>query len=449
MSMNAALPRQIASRAGLRLDQAPPLSIPLRFFLSAPLFMLAGAALLIGSPGDPALSRYLFPTIALTHLTTLGVLSMVMFGALYQLTPVVAASPVPRIGTARLVHATLCVGTLGLASGLLLHQRHLLYPAIGALGLAWFAFIVPVGLALWRSPAGTEATVKGMRLAVLCLGLVGALGLWIAHGHAGLPFPGPRPLWMGVHLGLGLLGWVGSLITAVSFQVLPMFYLTPPLSAAHQKTLLVAIACSVVLAVLGLTASALLPAQPAASVARVLSYAWLPAAASVWVAMPLLTLRAIARRQRKRADASLRFWKAGLGCALLCAGLSVAAVSREDPRTELLLGWFAIFGWALLIMHGMLYRIVPFLVWFHRLSHLVGIVPVPSVGKLLPEAWPALAFGLHLGVLAAGGCGIWLRSGLLVRITGCLLAALALQLFRALLHLARYRAPTLAGASQN
>ena len=36
-------------------------------------------------------------SLALAHLGTLGMLGMVMLGALYQMTPVVAGSPVPRI----------------------------------------------------------------------------------------------------------------------------------------------------------------------------------------------------------------------------------------------------------------------------------------------------------------------------------------------------------------
>ncbi len=31
-----------------------------------------------------------------------------------------------------------------------------------------------------------------------------------------------------LHLGLGLLGWIALLILSVSFQVIEMFYVTPP-----------------------------------------------------------------------------------------------------------------------------------------------------------------------------------------------------------------------------
>lgn len=55
----------------------------------------------------------------------------------------------------------------------------------------------------------------------------------------------------------------------------------------------------------------------------------------------------------------------------------------KDPRWQVLFEWVAIWGWAGLIMQGMLSRIVPFLVWFHRFSARVGLEPVPSMRSML------------------------------------------------------------------
>ncbi|HEX7479350.1 MAG TPA: hypothetical protein VF331_16220 [Polyangiales bacterium] len=85
----------------------------------------------------------------------------------------------------------------------------------------------------------------------------------------------------------------------------------------------------------------------------------------------------------------------------------------------------------------------PFLIWFHRLSHLVGYVSVPSAAKLLPERWPRRAFALHTAALVSGACALLLRSDLAARVTGLLLVLLALQMLLSLWHLARYRAPAL------
>lgn len=425
------------SAEGLRLDQAPPLSIPLRFFLSAPIFLVGAGGLLAASGGAIVVSRYMNATIAFTHLLTLGVLTMTMFGALYQMTPVVAAAPVPKVSFARVVHGALVLGLLCFVYSIVAFVPLLMHVAISFITLSWLGFAIPVLLALGRSPAAAEATVRGMRLALVSALLVWFLGVWIAHGHAGARFPGPRPTFMAVHLGLGLLGFVGALLTAVSFQVLPMFYLAPPLDEAHKRLLLRAVALSVLVASVGLALSMVVSHEQAAVLGEYLPLSFAPAGCAVWVALPVLTLRALSRRKRKRADASLRFWRLGLGLAPVTGALAVASLLGDDPRVELAFGYVALVGWALAIVHGMLYRIVPFLVWFHRFSQLVGLAPVPSAAKLMPESWPRLAFALHVAALAIGTAAIGLRSELLARLTGVLICALAAQLLRALVHLAR------------
>ncbi|HEY5791152.1 MAG TPA: hypothetical protein VIX81_11035, partial [Gammaproteobacteria bacterium] len=109
------------SYPGLSLDQAPPLAAPFRFFLTAPLFGLAAALFLLWSGADALATRWSAAALVLTHLLTLGVLSMVMFGALLQMLPVVAGSPVahPRL-VAGAAHALLVAGTVALAAGFVL-----------------------------------------------------------------------------------------------------------------------------------------------------------------------------------------------------------------------------------------------------------------------------------------------------------------------------------------
>src|SRR3569833_1424030 len=85
----------MSTQAGLSFEQAPPFSLPMQCFLSAPLVLLAAALLGVM---DPALlaSRWTPQALALTHALTLGFLAMAMLGALMQMLPVVAGSPLPR-----------------------------------------------------------------------------------------------------------------------------------------------------------------------------------------------------------------------------------------------------------------------------------------------------------------------------------------------------------------
>jgi hypothetical protein len=166
----------------------------------------------------------------------------------------------------------------------------------------------------------------------------------------------------------------------------------------------------------------------------------LPAAIAVWCLQPWWALRGIARRRRRRRlDGSLLYWRAGLVTAVACALLALPAHLLADPRASLAVGWLAIWGWAGMIVHGMLLRIVPFLVWFHRFSPALGKVPVPSLRTLLPDPWMRLGFALHLSSVLAGVAAIASGADWLTRLTGLLLIATAMQLLYALVHVLRQR----------
>jgi hypothetical protein len=427
--------------AGLRLDQAPPLAIPMSFFATAPLAAFAAGALLAASGSIALVSHWVPHTLAATHLGTLGFLAMVMMGALYQLTPVVAGSRVRGVRIAHAVHALLVLGLAGLAIGLITYTSRVTFVALLVLALALLLFLPPVAVALFRSPARSE-TVTGMRLALSNLFLVGFIGLWMAHGHIGMGFPGPRGLWIQVHLSVGFLGWVGCLISAVSWQVLPMFYMAPEQGRGIKRATLALIGVGVLLPALVLfseLAGAIPEGLPAP--ARLAAVCALPAAIAVWGIQPALSLRGLSRRRRRRVDGSRRFWQAGLCAAFLTAAAAVAARLLPHPRWTVLVGWLAIWGWAGMIVHGMLTRIVPFLVWFHRFTPLVGRVPVPSLRRLLPDPWTRRGFVLHVASVLAGIAAILSGSDSLARLTGLLLMATAAQLGYSIAHVLRHRAP--------
>jgi hypothetical protein len=423
----------------LRLDQAPPLSIPLSFFLTAPLAVATAGGLLLWNGSLLFLSHWLPLTLGLTHLCTLGFLTMVMMGALYQMTPVVAGSPVARIRLGHAVYVLWVSGVIALCCGLALVRPDIVYWAIAVLTLALLLFVIPLGMALIKAPSFDE-TVLGMGIAVAALLVAGIFGLWMAHGYGGMQFPGPRPLWLQVHLSVALLGWVGGLITAVSWQVIPMFYLAEPLSPAVKRTTQGLLVIGVLTPALVLTADyfALLGDDSRQS-ARIAALGTLPALISVWGLHPITSFASLLKRRRRRIDGSLLFWRAGLLLAPPIGVVAVCAYLLSAQYWGLLLGWLALWGWAGMIIHGMLTRIVPFLVWFHRFASLVGEVPVPSVRGLLPDGWTRLGFGLHGASVVVGVVGIASGSGLLIRLTGLLVLATAANLGRSLIHVVRQR----------
>ncbi len=96
-----------------------------------------------------------------------------------------------------------------------------------------------------------------------------------------------------------------------------------------------------------------------------------------------------------------------------------------------------------MIMHGMLTRIVPFLVWLHRFAPLVGKLRVPSVKKLHPDALTRRGFALHLCSLLLGVAAILSGSDVLCRLVGLTLIATAASIAHLIVQVLRQRPPPL------
>ena len=373
--------------ATLSLDQSPPLSVPLRFFLTAPLFLaLAGGLLLVG--GESWLTTRWHPgTLALTHLITLGVLAMAMCGALMQFLPVAAGSalPWPRF-SAGTVHALLTPGALLLPWGLYGGERWATLAGAALLGLALALFIGFTVVALARAKAA-YATVRAVRLALAALAVTALLGLHLAMGHGGLA-PLARQL-TDTHAAWGLGGWVAILVVGVAYQVVPLFQITPDYPKPLQRWL----APSLLLALIGLLVATLVPA------AAPLRWLGIVLLGGGLAAFAVATLRLQQRRKRKIQDATLWFWRLGMALILITVAGGIAHVAGV-PGVELLFGISAVVLFPLTLISGMAYKIVPFLVWLHLHTRAfkqgaVG-VKVPNMKEVISEKAARRHFWAHL-----------------------------------------------------
>ena len=405
---------------GLSPEQAPPLRIPALFFLSAPVFVIVvGIAFL--TLGDAALLSTNAPTtLALIHLGTLGFFAMTMFGALYQMIPVVAGIPVkaPRLayGVYGLLIALLLALTAALYRGEVNFFRVALILGVAVLVL----FALPIAFALGRAPI-QNPSVNGLRLAVAGLFGVFIVGLAMAYGRGFVGYYADWNAWRTTHVALGFLVWIGGLISAVSWQVAPMFYLTPPLPRWSQRLSLGSALLVLVIAPVALGVGA---------GERWIAVIALPAAGVQWLVHPAVVAVALRRRRRKSRDASMAFWQLALAVAPFAFIAGIVANSSDDARAPVVFGWLVLWGWGGAIIHGMGVRILPFLTWFHRLAPWVGHRPVPPMRRLLSQgriwsAWILHVLTLVAGCVAAvGGQTLWFYlTGMFLVLTAWLMLA--------------------------
>jgi hypothetical protein len=412
--------------AGLRLEQAPPIAVPFRFFLTAPVFLLAAAAVLAWAGPDALAWRGSPAALAATHFVTLGFMTMVMVGAMLQMLPVLAGAPVPHVRpAAALVHAGLALGTAALGLGFLLGQPVLMKSAAWLLGAAFAVFVTAAAAALGRA-AVRNATVRGAVVAVAALVVTVALGLVLAATY-GWGIPLANLALRALHPAWGLLGWTGLLVAAVAFQVVPMFQMTPQYPARMTRWFTPAAFAVLIVWSLAAWYASGSTTHLALGVALAAGYALFAVA----------TLVLQHRRRRRLPDATTAFWQFGMACALAACGGWAARLVVPDalPSADVAIGVLALAGFAVSVIDGMLYKIVPFLAWFH-LQAAVGPKRAPHMKKILSDAPQRVHFGLHAAAVALLLAAVaWPEP--LARLAGLALGLSALVLLRNLVVAAR------------
>lgn len=382
-------------RRVLSFEQSPPLSAPFRFFLTAPVFAAAAALVLLWHGPDALQSRWSAPALAIAHLLALGFMAMTMIGALLQILPVVGGIDVPRTPlTAAVVHAFLTLGAMALAAAFLFTRPWLFALAAALLAAGFLWFLAACAWRLWNA-AELDATVAVIRYALVALLVTALLGVTLAAGFAGslaLPFVKLTHL----HVAWGLPGWIGLLAAGVAFQVVPMFLSTPLYPAPLTRWL-----PRLWLAALLLRAAIALPVSERFSRAAAASEA---AVALSLIVFAAVTLRLLWRRKRPGADATVWFWRLGaanlLACALAWAAAEVSPGLAALPSWPLLLGALFLVGFGYSIVNGMLYKIVPFLAWYHLQSRATRRGQTPNVKQIVTDADAFRQFAAHAVALA-------------------------------------------------
>lgn len=371
----------------------PALRVPLPFMLAAPCFALAAALLLVWQGEAALVLRWTPVTLSMTHLVVLGFLTMTIVGALFQLLPVTAGVAVPL---ARPV-SVFCWCALALGTGLLAAALGLglgataFRLAAGLLGSAGFVFLSAIGAAIARPvPPGAKPLVEGVRYAAAALAITIAIGAALALYLGGVGML-DAPLFTDIHATWGLVGWVIVLTATVSFQVIPMFQ-----GAANYPRLLETWLPPLVFGLLF-----------GWSAAKLFDAAWWRLACEIGIGALLLhyavTTVVGLRRRKRKPDTGTRYWLLAMGCLLLAALLHFIPLDLlfvPADALPLLTGVLVIVGCAMSAVNGMLYKIVPFLVW-HHLAHdeCLPRERVPKMSAVLGEAQAARQWRWHLAGL--------------------------------------------------
>ncbi|HEX9127451.1 MAG TPA: iron-sulfur cluster assembly protein [Methylomirabilota bacterium] len=416
-------------------------SLPLSYLVAA------AAAVVLACAGVPALAgelagHYYHPRlVALTHMVTLGWITLGIMGASYQLIPIVLERPIWSERLARWQFWFMVTGIAGMVAHFYIGRRPGLLMAAVMVGAAAGIHLVNAALTLGRFKRWAF-TARLIVMAYTGLGLTVVFGLLLGADRIWKFLPGGYFPTLHAHFHLALLGWIAPMVMGVAARVYPMFMLAPEPSGWPERVQFWGLALGVPVVIAGLLGAPALVAPGALAVSAA------AAAHLTWVA------RIARNRKRPALDWGLRFVLTGSAFLIAAGimGLGLAFDVFSGPRAALAYAVLVLGGWVSLTMMGMMLKIIPFLVWYRVYSPQAGRAPVPTLAQL---GWPA-AEGLTFWLLTGGIAGLSTALGLgearLIAAAGTVLAvggfSFAASLIRILHHMIPPpRLPVIAGSS--
>lgn len=439
----AAQPAKAAPLGGT----AASVKLPLAFMLMGLTALCFGVAWLVVNPTLLSAYHYSPLIIALTHLFVLGWICSIVMGAMYQLVPVALETKLysERLAKAQFFcHAIGFIGMVWMFKSWNMKQvGH--FGSVMALGVGLFVYNIV--RTLLRAPKWT-VVASAIAAALGWFSLTVTAGLCIAAGKCSFDPDAPAPGWLGqisqtfgsfatrfepigamhAHAHLGGIGFFTMLIVGVSYKLIPMFTLGEIQSRLRAGL-------SVGLLNLGLAGSFITISlhHPSKFI-----FAFIIVSALALYGIELMAI--LRARKRRTLDWGIKSFLTAVGFLL---PLSLLAMVLSWPKLPLngftgqlenLYGFLALAGFITFALMGMLYKIIPFLVWFGTYSKQVGFAKVPTLAELYSERLQMAGYFSFVSGIALCSIGILLVHPGVIRAGGIFLAA---SLATLLLNVAR------------
>jgi len=406
-------------QAGLSTKNAPSPNVILPYFSFGALsFLVASIVLFIAAPD--LTQHYLSPRLlTLTHLLILGWITMIIFGALYQLIPVVME--------VKLYSEKLAVVSFFLFAGglITLSASFWTFNFGRSIGLEVGGYLTVTAVILFAintilSAAKTERkTIENAFIitAVIWLLLTVTLGILIVLNFAFHFISGSHLELLKLHAHIGFIGWFLMLVVGVASKLMPMFLIVHKLSVKLLSYAYFLINGGLILLSVG--------------------YYYFP---EKWFmllsALPILLgviafLRfnyvAFSKRIRKKLDVGMKLSATAfillaislvMGFAILIGPNFLGAM---QTRFEIAYGILIVLGFLTALVLGQTYKTLPFIIWLQKYQSKVGKIKVPLPQELYSEKIAGYHFYSFVSGIIVLISGILLAEVIVIRIGAALI----------------------------
>lgn len=400
----------------------------LPFYAAGAIFFLGLSLLMFLAAGRFQEHFFQGQTLALVHAAALGWGTMIIFGAAYQLLPVICEKDLFSSKLAFISFWSLLVGTI-LLVGTFWHFKTGQIMIYGGSFIFIAALLYNINVFKTANIANAFSIKKAFLIgSALWLLATSVVGLLLAINLA-FPFFSKNHLEiLKIHAHIGLAGWFLQLITGVSTRLVPMFLL----GKSNKNKLLSAALILQNLALIGFISDQYFYGNSN----RVYIYFIL---VSVGVFCWLLYLRDVyIHRIKKKTEIQMK--QSLLSFVFLVLGLIVIPVliSLSDVRWSTLYGIFLFLGWISSLILGKTFKTLPFIIWNRHYKSLHGKMKLPLPKDLYNERWLRYQFWIFIAAMSILCVGVLIDELLIIRVglfTWIIVAILyVLNVAKVLLH---------------
>jgi len=408
-------------QAGLSTKNAPSPKVVLPYYAYGAIAFIAAAIMMFFAGNDITLTYMSPKVLSIAHVMILGWITMIIFGALYQLIPVVMEVKLYSEKLAMASFITLGLGTPMMAYSFWVNfigASHAMMTGGGLVIISVIMFVINV----FGSAAKTEIkTIENRFIAtsVVWLLLTVILGLSIVLF--------PQILANGsfqIHIHLGIIGWFMMLVVGVASTLMPMFFIAHQLNKKCLERAYWMINGGLVI----LLTTMFLDLG---------NYAKLGAGVAIFLGFMMFfkyNLSAYKKRLRRSLDIGMKLsvLAFSLFALTMLTGLLSAFGSIIDAKhlttINLIYGISLIYGFLTALILGQMYKTLPFIVWLKLYQDKVGKFKTPLPADMHSEEAAQAHYFFFISGFTLLIAGVIFKEAVLIQ------ASAAFMLLTALLY---------------
>lgn len=371
-------------QVGLSTKNAPSIWVVVPHFLIGTVsFLLASIFLLFNY--EDLLGYHISGTVlSVVHLMILGWVSMIIFGALYQLIPVVMQIKLYSEKLAITTLGSLVIGLFFLIAAFLGYKFQLTNNFIVGGSLVIFAIILFAFNTLKSALLSKEKSISKYYImaSAIYLLLTVLLGLFTVINLSYSLLPVAHTEFMKTHLVLGLVGWFLMLVIGVAAKLMPMFLIVHRTKESLLKWGFYLINAGVLIIFL----ATFITQTPefVDAISFILIFAGV-------VMFLLFNYDVFSHRMRRRLDIGMKLSAIGLIIfattilSFIATYFGNSVLGLPVGRIEIISGLLLIYGFFTGLILGQTYKTLPFIIWLYYYQALVGKQKVPLVAELYSD----------------------------------------------------------------